>query len=144
MTRHLLVPFDDSDLSERVLDFACSTFPDDLITVMYVVDAQSDDTAAIGWGNTTDQYTQWVQSRREYADELFARAGAIAEEYGVDPETVVAVGRIRDAIVDFYDDTDADLVVMGFHPRSRLSAYLAGEFSDRVIRTSNVPVALVK
>jgi nucleotide-binding universal stress UspA family protein len=33
---------------------------------------------------------------------------------------------------------------MGHHPRSRLSAYLAGEFSDRLIRTSDVPVALVK
>lgn len=144
MTRHILVPFDDSELSERVLDFACSTFPDDLITVLYVVDAHSDDTAAIGWGNTTDQYVQWVQSRREYADELFERAGSIADEYGVDPETVVAVGRIRDAIVDFHDDTGVDLVVMGFHPRSRLSAYLAGEFSDRLIRTSDIPVALVK
>jgi nucleotide-binding universal stress UspA family protein len=33
---------------------------------------------------------------------------------------------------------------MGFHPRSRLSAYLAGEFSERVIRNSDLPVALVK
>lgn len=144
MTRHLLVPFDDSDLSERVLESACSTFPEDRITVLYVIDAHSDDTAAIGWGNTTDQYAQWVRSRREYADELFERARSIGDEYGVDLETVVAVGRVRDAIVDFYDDSDVDLVVMGFHPRSRLSAYLAGEFSDRLIRTSDIPVALVK
>jgi nucleotide-binding universal stress UspA family protein len=144
VSRHLLVPFDDTDLSERALTFACSTFPDDRITVLYVVDAHTDRTAAIGWGNTTDEYEQWVASRREFADELLANARALADEYDVDVETVVAVGRLHQAVVDYYDDHDVDLVVMGFHPRSRLSAYLAGESSDRLIRTSNVPVALVK
>ncbi|AZH24132.1 hypothetical protein DU502_01495 [Haloplanus aerogenes] len=48
MPRHLLVPFDDSELSDRALTFACSTFPEDRITVMYVIDSHSDDTAAIG------------------------------------------------------------------------------------------------
>ena len=144
MTRHLLVPFDDSALSDRALRFACSTFPEDRLTVMYAVDARSDETAAAGWGDTTDQYERWVDSRREFADELLRHAQSLADEYEVTLETVVAIGRVRDAIVDFYADNDVDLVVMGFHPRSRLSAYLAGEFSERVIRSSDIPVALVK
>ncbi|AXG08966.1 universal stress protein [Haloplanus rubicundus] len=144
MTRHLLVSFDDSELSDRALTFACSAFPEDRITVMYVIDARSDETAAAGWGNTTDQYERWVASRREFADELLHHAEAIADEHGVTLDTVVAIGRVRDAIVDYAADHDVDLVVMGFHPRSRLSAYLAGEFSDRVIRSSDLPVALVK
>ena len=144
MRRHLLVSFDDSALSDRTLSFACSTFPEDRITVMYVVDAHSDETAATGWGNTTDQYERWLESRREFADELLGHAQSLADEYGSTLETVVAIGRVRDAIVDYSADHDVDLVVMGFHPRSRLSAYLAGEFSERVIRTSDLPVALVK
>lgn len=144
MTRHLLVPFDDSELSDRALSFACSTFPEDRITVMYAIDAHTDETAASGWGNTTDQYERWVDSRREFADELLRHAQSLADEYGVTLETVVAIGRVRDAVVDYDTDHDVDLVVMGFHPRSRLSAYLAGEFSERVIRTSDLPVALVK
>jgi nucleotide-binding universal stress UspA family protein len=144
VTRHLLVSFDDSALSDRALGFACSTFPEDRLTAMYAIDARSDETAAAGWGDTTDQYERWVDSRREFADELLRHAQSLADEYGVTLETVVAIGRVRDAIVDFYADNDVDLVVMGFHPRSRLSAYLAGEFSERVIRSSDIPVALVK
>jgi nucleotide-binding universal stress UspA family protein len=139
--RHILVPFEDSDLSERALEFACSTFPEERITVMYVIDSHTDETAAIGWGNTTDQYETWIQSRREFADELLAHAAEIAADNGIDIETTVAIGRVHRAIIDF---PDVDLVVMGFHPRSRLSAYLAGEFSERVIRNSDLPVALVK
>jgi nucleotide-binding universal stress UspA family protein len=144
VTRHLLVPFDDTALSERALEFACSTFPGDRLIVMFVIDSYSDETAAIGWGNTTDEYEQWVASRREFADELLSNARALASEYDVTVETVVAIGRVHQAVIDYYENNDVDLVVMGFHPRSRLSAYLAGEFSERVIRTSDVPVALVK
>ncbi|WP_181861647.1 universal stress protein [Haloplanus salinus] len=144
MTRHLLVAFDDTELSERTLEFACSTFPEDRITVMFVIDSHTDDTAATGWGNTTDEYERWVESRREFGDELLAHAREIAAEYDATVETIIAIGRVHRALIDFYEDADVDLVVMGYHPRSRLSAYLAGEFSERLVRTSDVPVALVK
>jgi nucleotide-binding universal stress UspA family protein len=144
VTRHLLVPFDDTDLSERALEFACSTFPADRITVMYVIDARTDDTAASGWGNTTDEFERWVASRREFGIELLANAETIAADYDIDVEPIIAIARVHQAIRDFYEANDVDLVVMGHHPRSRLSAYLAGEFSERLIRTSDVPVALVK
>ena len=144
VTRHLLVAFDDTELSERTLEFACSTFPEDRITVMFVIDSYTDDTAATGWGNTTDEYERWVESRREFGDELLAHAREIAAEYDATVETIIAIGRVHRALIDFYEDADVDLVVMGYHPRSRLSAYLAGEFSERLVRTSDVPVALVK
>jgi nucleotide-binding universal stress UspA family protein len=140
----LLVAFDDTELSERTLEFACSTFPEDRITVMFVIDSHTDDTAATGWGNTTDEYERWVESRREFGDELLAHAREIAAEYDATVETIIAIGRVHRALIDFYEDADVDLVVMGYHPRSRLSAYLAGEFSERLVRTSDVPVALVK
>jgi len=144
VTRHLLVAFDDTDLSERALEFACSTFPADRLTVMFVVDSYTDDTAAIGWGDTTDEYERWVASRREFGDELLAHAREIAAEYDVTIETIVAIGRVHRALIEFYEENDVDLIVIGYHPRSRLSAYLAGEFSERIVRTSDVPVALVK
>jgi len=144
VTRHLLVAFDDTELSERALEFTCSTFPEDRITTMFVIDSHADDTAAIGWGNTTDEYERWVASRREFGEELLASAREIAAEYDVAIETIIAIGRVHRALIDFYEDNDVDLVVMGYHPRSRLSAYLAGEFSERLVRTSDVPVALVK
>jgi nucleotide-binding universal stress UspA family protein len=144
VTRHLLVAFDDTELSERALEFVCSTFPEDRITAMFVIDSYADDTAATGWGNTTDEYERWVASRREFGEELLASAREIAAEYDVAIETIIAIGRIHRALIDFYEDNDVDLVVMGYHPRSRLSAYLAGEFSERLVRTSDVPVALVK
>lgn len=86
MTRHLLVSFDDSALSDRTLGFACSTVLEDRLTAMY---ARSDETAAAGWGDTTDQYERWIDSRREFAGELLRHARSLADEYGVTLETVV-------------------------------------------------------
>lgn len=89
MTRHLLVSFDDSALSDRALGFACSTVPEDRLTAMYAIDARSDETAAAGWGDTTDQYERWIDSRREFAGELLRHARSLADEYGATLETVV-------------------------------------------------------
>jgi hypothetical protein len=86
VTRHLLVSFDDPALSDRDLGFACSTVPEDRLTAMY---ARSDETAAAGWGDTTDQYERWIDSRREFAGELLRHARSLADEYGVTLETVV-------------------------------------------------------
>ena len=49
----------------------------------------SDETAAAGWGDTTDQYERWIDSRREFAGELLRHARSLADEYGVTLETVV-------------------------------------------------------
>ena len=68
-----------------------------------------------------------------------------AEAAGVDTiEGVVAQGAPHQAILDFADAHDVDLVVMGTHGRTGLDRYLIGSVTERVVRLSDAPVLTVR
>lgn len=67
-------------------------------------------------------------------------AAAVAREAGVeDVVTAVESGSVPREVVA-YAEEGIDLVAMGTHGRSGLDRYLLGSFTDRVVRTSPVPV----
>ncbi|MFC5369095.1 universal stress protein [Salinirubrum litoreum] len=144
MPERVLVPFDGSPLSEKALDYACETFGSTRITVLYVVDSHRDDTAATGWGDHPSEWDDWLDDRREHAEELFVTARAVASEHDVDVETGVAVGRVVEAIIDAIDFYDADLLVMGTHGRSHLEEFVLGSVAESLVRRSPVPVTTVR
>ena len=70
----------------------------------------------------------------------------IADSVGddVSVETVVLDGNPYERILDYADETDADLVVMGTHGRTGVDRYLLGSVTEKVVRTSDVPVLTVR
>ena len=57
---------------------------------------------------------------------------------------VVAVGTPVDEINRTIDDHRVDLVVMGTHGRTGLRHLMAGSVTERVVRTSKVPVLTIR
>ena len=53
-------------------------------------------------------------------------------------------GRPAEAIREYVDDTDVDLVVLGTHGRRGLDHALLGSVTERVVRTAPVPVLTVR
>jgi nucleotide-binding universal stress UspA family protein len=146
-SRNVLVAFDGTDLSERALRYACTTFSGDAITALYVIDPSRDETAARGWGNTPDQFEEWIESMHGHAERnVFARANEIAEEYDQSIATEVAVGSVHGSITDYWDAHDVDFVVLGARRRGsrRLLEYLWGDVGARLARTASIPTVLVR
>lgn len=68
-----------------------------------------------------------------------------AEAAGVKTiEGVVAQGTPHQAILDYIDEHDIDLVVMGTHGRTGLDRYLLGSITEKVVRLSDAPVLTVR
>ncbi|WP_132058695.1 universal stress protein [Halorussus amylolyticus] len=68
-----------------------------------------------------------------------------AETAGVgDVQTAVVHGIPHGAILEYVEDHDIDLVVMGTHGRSGLDRYLLGSVTEKVVRKSDVPVLTVR
>lgn len=63
---------------------------------------------------------------------------------GVDTRTVVDSGDPYQVILDHADDEEIDLVVMGTHGRTGTDRYLLGSITEKVVRTSDVPVVTVR
>ncbi|RQG96083.1 universal stress protein [Natrarchaeobius oligotrophus] len=133
MTRHLLVPMDDSEPARGALKYALSTFPDAEVTVVHAVD---DLEAGYGGGPTTD-------AASDGEPPALAVARSIADEYGRSIETAVVRGTPAAAILESAADADVDGIVMGSQGRSGVSRMLLGSVAEAVARQSSIPVTIV-
>jgi nucleotide-binding universal stress UspA family protein len=59
-------------------------------------------------------------------------------------EGIVSQGTPHRAILDYVDEADVDLVVMGTHGRTGLDRYLLGSVTEKVVRLSETPVMTVR
>lgn len=61
----------------------------------------------------------------------------------LDVTTAVRFGSIRGEITDYAEDVGADCIVMGTHGRQGFDQRLLGSTTERVLRTSSVPVLTI-
>ena len=80
------------------------------------------------------------ESGRDAVDELHDRG----EAAGAAVESAVLDGHPQGAILQYVEDHDVDLVVMGTHGRTGLGRWLLGSVTERVVRTCPVPVLTVR
>ena len=139
MYDRILVPTDGSDQSERAFEQALDlalTYDAEL-HLLNVVDVS----ALAGEFDSVAVVDSLEESGRKMTHRLRDRA----EEAGVETvETLVREGVPYSTILDYADDNDVDLIVMGTHGRTGLDRYLLGSVTERVVRKSDVPVLTIR
>ena len=78
----------------------------------------------------------------DHARELLGASADSAE--GIDVEIAVEMGTPHSAILQYADDNDVDLVVMGTHGRTGVERYLLGSVTEKVVRMADPPVVTVR
>ncbi|WP_440008065.1 universal stress protein [Halomicrococcus sp. SG-WS-1] len=78
------------------------------------------------------------------AEDAVAEVRKRADEEGVAVTTTVIRGVPHRAILDYAEDEDVDVIVMGTHGRRGLNRYLVGSVTEKVVRLSDVPVLTVR
>ena len=140
----ILFPTDGSDASLRALDHAlelAETYGATL-HVLYVVDTSYPygdfDGAAV-------DLTSVFETLREEGERTIETVEERAATAGVD---VVGATRedsaVHRAILEYADEVDADVLVMGTHGRRGLDRWLLGSVTERVVRGADVPVLTVR
>jgi nucleotide-binding universal stress UspA family protein len=82
---------------------------------------------------------------REALGELFTEAQKNFSDSNLrSDEIVVTQGDTVDCILQEAEARQADLIVMGYHPRGRLEEAIVGSVSRSVLRRATVPVLLIK
>ena len=66
------------------------------------------------------------------------------ERDGVAVEVFVAVGKPAEEIIRFAAEHGASAIVMGTHGRTGIRHLIAGSVTERVVRTSSVPVLTIR
>ncbi|WP_254546022.1 universal stress protein [Halomarina pelagica] len=139
--RHVLVPIDGSEPSERALEHVASAFPDARLTLLTVIDPSSGFATGANAPGTAEV---WYETVRERAEEQLAAAREEAESRGMTVETIVETGRPAATIVDYAEREAVDQIVMGSHGRRGVSRLLLGSVAESVIRHSSIPVTVVR
>lgn len=131
-------PTDGSDAANAALEHALdlATTYDAKLYVLYVADTNRDSVTTLG--------TTVVDALVEEGEATVEAVEKRAADRGIDVLADVVQGDPSQAIVEYVDDRDVDLVVMGTHGRRGLDRYLLGSVTERVIRTVDVPVLVVR
>jgi len=133
----ILVPTDGSDATRAPVEHAIdlATTYDAALHALNVVDTN------LGFEASAAGTFESLEETGKSAVENVVRE---AESAGVDPiEGNVVHGTPHEAILEYVDDNDIDLVVMGTHGRTGLDRYLLGSVTEKVVRLADVPVLTV-
>ena len=144
MYQRIMVAVDGSETAQRGLMEAVNLAKDQKakLAIAHVIDL----VIVHGAGGF---FGPFVQSTREFAQEIIERARKSALDAGVEPEIqspeIVTTGyHVADTIAQLARDWNADLLVVGTHGRRGVSRLLIGSVAERVVRVAPCPLLLVR
>ncbi|QFU84618.1 universal stress protein [Natronorubrum aibiense] len=129
MFERLFVPTDGSGPATAALELAVKLAPDSAtVHLLYVDEDHADATDRPG----------------EVGTDILAHAREIATTAGASVESDVRRGTPRDRILEYADEHDTDLIVMGSHGRRRVGRLALGDETQGVVRDAPMPVLVVR
>ena len=164
MYDHVLFPTDGSEAADAALDHAVDHARqyDAVLHVLFVAQDDFGPSGLVHGDHEDVEQSDMVGEHDEaqssgMTNEDPERVGVIAEHGetvvldvadavgdDVTVETAVRSGNAYERILDYADEEDVDLVVMGTHGRTGVDRYLLGSVTEKVVRTADVPVLTVR
>lgn len=149
MYKKIIVPLDGSELAECVLPHVevivkgCE-LPE--VIFLQVIDPPATP--------FTYRYVS-EEERQNFITEDTAEARKAAEAYldgivkktnysGLNVQSEIIIGKPADIIADYATKNEADLIVIATHGRSGVSRWAYGSVADRILRSSCMPVLMVR
>ncbi|WP_421955310.1 universal stress protein [Polaromonas sp.] len=145
MYQKILVPLDGSPAAERGLHEAIqlATGQKTSLYLLHVVN----DFAMLVEMSAVVNYQEMLERSRQYGEDLLGKAKGAAAKAGVPAETLLREAtnkRIAEVINDEAVKAGCGLIVMGTHGRRGFSRLAMGSDAELVVRSSPVPVLLVR
>ena len=145
MYKQLLVPVDGSEASMLGLAEAIKIAKSDgaKLHLVHVVD----ELVPFGADISAKYLEEFIAALRAQGEEVLAKAKRTVFEQALKAEAVLLEtigGRAADQIVEHAKQCQADLIVMGTHGRRGLRRLTLGSDAELVVRSSPVPVLLVR
>lgn len=144
MYNQVLIPTDGSDPSIKAAAHAFKLADRDgaAVHILYVVDSTSQWTVGVYGAPVSSGTTlsELEQKGVAVTENLAAQAAAMDLEV----VTEVQSGHVRDTIIRYVSKHGIDLIVMGTHGHNGVERLLLGSVTERVLRTSDIPVLVVR
>lgn len=140
MYEWILVPTDGSDGAAKSMTEAFDLAEEmgGTIHALYVIDTRDYNTLSDAkWLTLEEELT-------ETGEQALADIEEQAAARGIPIETAIERGIPHEEILTHATDIDADVIVMGTHGRSGLRHFLMGSVTEKVIRSSDFPILVIR
>lgn len=140
----LVIAYDGSELSEKALDTAMEMTQDDEkihMDVLYVDTGLAESNLVFHeQGAYIHQLTQPREETKEWMDDVKQKLKAHSGK----TSTQVLEGQPADTIVQYANDHDTELIIMGSRGLGGLKSFFLGSTSKEVVQKASCPVFIVK
>ncbi|MEW6280411.1 MAG: universal stress protein, partial [Candidatus Eremiobacterota bacterium] len=145
MISKILVPLDGSPLAEQALPYAVEMarkFSARLVLLRCMVLPEP---VLVGMDMAIPQhYTDLQRIEREHVENYLAAVRERPELQGLVADARAPFGSPGEAILEFAEAEQCDLIVMSSHGRSGLSRFVYGSVAEKVLHHTPCPLLLVK
>ena len=152
MYKEILVPLDGSDVSASALSTA-RQLAETLGARIHLlqVTSQSEEFSVLRgaeFGTMGSDYSQQVldevlTAQRDRIERYLNEVGDELQSVGLTVMKAVEDGQAADKIVDYAEAAGIDLILMSTHGRGGVRRFLVGSVTDKVIRSTELPVLVV-
>lgn len=152
MSERILMPLDGSELGEAAIAYIDGLIsrlvPEETveITLFHVVTTVRHNVAYQGGGVASIPYTkEQLEKLKDEAMAYLERVSNRLQNSKIAIECSVAVNESpAEAILEAENEVNATLIAMATHGRGGLSRFAIGSVADKVMRSSEVPVLMVR
>ena len=145
MYKKILVPLDGSPEAECViphLETIAKTGVKDieLISVVEPIEIPTRGRIALSEDDLKQITLELKSETHKYLDQVAKRL----TRAGIKVHPIILTGKPAESLIHYIDSNDIDLVIMATHGRSGITRLFWGSIAEKVLRSVNVPVLLVK
>lgn len=145
MYKKILVPLDGSPQAECViphLETIAKTGVKDieLISVVEPIEIPTRGRIAINEDDLKQIALELRSDAHKYLDQVAKRL----TRAGIKVHPIILTGKPAESLIDYIGSNNVDLVIMATHGRSGITRLVWGSIAEKVVRSVDVPVLLVK
>ncbi|MCZ7392525.1 MAG: universal stress protein [Candidatus Methanoperedens sp.] len=139
--KKILIATDGSEYTKNSVDYGIDLAKNtgSKLHAIYVVD-----TAAFASIPMDAAWESMYELLRQEGDEATKYVADRAEAEGLDVERNTVEGHPADEIIKYAEKNSISLIVMGTLGKSGLDRFLLGSVAEKVVRTSKIPVLVVR
>jgi nucleotide-binding universal stress UspA family protein len=145
MYNKVMVPLDGSELAECVFPHVEAFIKGFRLTEVVFVRVIEPFKLSTSSGYTRIEQVKEDEATRqsaakEYLDQVVDRL----KHEGILLQNEVLVGKVADSLTDYARKSNIDLIIMATHGRSGVTRWVMGSIADKILRSSNIPVLMVR
>jgi nucleotide-binding universal stress UspA family protein len=146
MYEKIMVPLDGSALAECVLPhveaIAKGCFAKELL-LLRVIEPERVYSAS-NYPMDPSLATSRESERRKFAEDYLKQIADRLTGTGAKCRIKVILGRVAESLVDYCVKNDVDLIIIATHGRSGITRWVRGSVADKILRSSKIPVMMVR